>query len=81
MWPKNECSVMAALICIKRVRETFCRLVNIANRFFTHFFQSRDIDYIYISGGVQGTPIFQLDYIFILSCPDHYMCGENIPIY
>ena len=30
---KNEFSVMAVLICIKMVRRTFCRLVNIANRF------------------------------------------------
>ena len=33
IWPTNECSVMAALICIKIVRGTFCQLVNIANRF------------------------------------------------
>ena len=33
IWPTNEFSIMAALICIKIVRGTFCQLVNIANRF------------------------------------------------
>ena len=35
--PKNDFSVMAALICINMVRGTFCRLVNIANRFLRIF--------------------------------------------
>ena len=37
IWPTNEFSVMAALICIKNVRGTFCQLVNIANRFLRIF--------------------------------------------
>ena len=37
IWPTNEFSVMAALICIKIVRGTFCQLVNIANRFLRIF--------------------------------------------
>ena len=35
--PTNDFSVMAALICIKNVRGTFCQLVNIANRFLRIF--------------------------------------------
>ena len=37
IWPTNEFSVMAALICIQIVRGTFCQLVNIANRFLRIF--------------------------------------------
>ena len=37
IWPTNEFSVMAALICLKIVRGTFCQLVNIANRFLRIF--------------------------------------------
>ena len=38
IWPTNEISVMAALICIKIARGTFCLLVNIANRFLRILF-------------------------------------------
>ena len=37
IWPTNEFSVMAALICIQIVRGTFCQLVNMANRFLRIF--------------------------------------------
>ena len=33
IWRKVDYSVMAALICIKMIRGTFCQLVNIAHRF------------------------------------------------
>ena len=36
--PEKDFSVMAALICIKRVLGTFCGRVNIANRFLRIFF-------------------------------------------
>ena len=37
IWPTNEFSIMAALICIKIVRGTFFQLFNIANRFLRIF--------------------------------------------
>ena len=46
---------MAALICIKRVRGTFCQLVNIANRFLRIFFNI-EASIIFIFPGGAGYP-------------------------
>ena len=61
IWPKNDFSVMAALMCIQIVRGTFFQLVNIANRFL-HIFSNPEISIRFIFPGVQGTPIFQPNY-------------------
>ena len=55
IWPKNECSVMAALICIKMVRGTFYQLVNIANRFL-RIFSNLETSIRFIFPGGAGYP-------------------------
>ena len=55
IWPKIECSVMAVLICIKRVCGTFCQLVNIANRFL-RIFSNIEASIRFIFPGGAGYP-------------------------
>ena len=67
IWPKNECSVMAELICIKMVRGTFCQLVNIANRFL-RIFSNLETSIRFKFPGGAGYPYLptrlNLDFIF-----------------
>ena len=60
IWPGNDVSVMAALICIQMARGTFSQLVNIGNRFLRIFCNFKT-SIRFTFPGVQGTPIFQLD--------------------
>ena len=60
LW-KIEFSIMAALICIKMIRGTFCWLVNIANRFL-RIFSDLLLPIKSIFHGVHGTQLFRLDY-------------------
>ena len=53
---QNDFSVMAALICILRVRGTSGQLVNIANRFL-HIFYILETRLDFDFRGVHGTPI------------------------
>ena len=55
IWPTNELSVMAALICIKLVRGTFCQLVNIANNFL-RIFANVETSIRFIFPGGEGYP-------------------------
>ena len=55
IWPTNDFSVMAALICIKMVRGTFCQLVNIANRFL-RIFSNLETSNRFIFPGGAGYP-------------------------
>ena len=68
IWPTNELSVMAALICIKIVRGTFCQLVNIANRFLRIFSNLETLIRFIFPGGA-GYPYLptQLDAGLVLS--------------
>ena len=65
IWPKNECSVMAALICIKIVRGTFCQLVNIANRFL-RIFSNLETSIRFIFPGGAGYPYLPTRLITVL---------------
>ena len=61
-------SVMAAIICIKKVRGTFCQLVNIPNRFL-HIFPNLVTPIKSCSPGGALKPIFRLYYL--------QNCGER----
>ena len=65
IWPTNEFSVMAALICIQIVRGTFCQLVNIANRFLRIFSNLETLIRFIFPGGA-GYPYLPTQLISIL---------------
>ena len=70
IWPTNEFSVMAALICIQIVRGTFCQLVNIANRVLRIFFHlETSIRFIFPGGA--GYPYLptQLNVLLLTTSP------------